>query len=328
MKLFLAYVRLIRPLNLFIIAFTLYMVRFCIILPLRGFYHNDIGLNESTYALFSLSFLLMAAGGYIINDYYDVEIDIINKPTKLIIGQLILPSNALRTYWIISIFGLIIGFYSCIKAEVPWLAFIFLFYFIGLLIYSYKLKSTFLFGNILVSICLGLVPLSGIYIQSQYIIKHSAPIDPIEINSLRYLAWGVALFAFLSTLIREIVKDIEDIEGDAHAGCRTVPITIGIRASKSLVQLLSFVMIPLLGTYQYEYCHTPNMPFSAYYIGLFIQLPLLMVIVQSSMAFSPKDFKIVSKWLKFIMFTGISYFFVFAYDIWYQQHNKIFDFLK
>jgi 4-hydroxybenzoate polyprenyltransferase len=326
MKLFLAYLRLVRPINLLIIAFTLYMMRLCIILPLWGFYHHDIGLNESTYALFTLSFLLMAAGGYIINDYYDIEIDIINKPQKLIIGHIILPSNALRAYWVISILGLITGSYSCLKAEVPGLSFIFLFYFAGLFIYSYVLKSTFLLGNIIVSICLGLVPLAGIYIQTQYIINHSGPVDPSEINMLCYFAWGVAFFAFLSSLTREIVKDIEDIEGDAKAGCKTLPVTIGIKASKSVVQLLSFVMIPLLGLYQYNYCHTPEMPFSSIYIALLIQLPILVVIIKVRTASLPKDFKGVSNWLKFIMFTGISYFFVFAYDIWYQQHLKIVDF--
>ncbi len=326
MKLFLSYLRLVRPVNLLIIAFTLYMMRLCIILPLRGFYYQDIGLNEYIYALFTLSFLLMAAGGYIINDYYDIEIDIINKPQKLIIGQIILPSNALRAYWVISILGLITGSYACIKAEVPWLSFIFLFYFTGLFIYSYLLKSTFLLGNIIVSICLGLVPLAGIYIQTQYIINHSGPVDPSEINMLRYFAWGVAFFAFLSSLTREIVKDIEDIEGDVKAGCKTLPVTIGIKASKSMVQLLSFVMIPLLGLYQYNYCHTPEMPFSSIYIALLIQLPLLVVIIKIRRASSPKDFKGVGNWLKFIMFTGISYFFVFAYDIWYQQHLKIIDF--
>ncbi len=146
MKVLLSYIRLVRPLNLLIILLTLYMVRLSFASPpFFIFLYRPLQVPATMYALFSIAFICMAAGGYIINDYYDIEIDKINKPGKVIIGNALTARSALIAYWVISISGTIMGFLSCCVAGVPLLGFLFLFYLLALWFYSYKLKSAFFF---------------------------------------------------------------------------------------------------------------------------------------------------------------------------------------
>lgn len=309
MKLLLSYIRLVRPINLLIILFTLYIVRFACILPIVGFKYSLLEVNECIYALFSLSFVLAAAAGYIINDYYDVEIDQINKPQGVIIGNSISSSRALRIYWAFNALAVLLGFWSCYKAGAYQWGFLFIFYVLALWLYSYKLKSTFLLGNILVSVCLALVPLAGIYIQSKSLVL----VDNMDVG--HYYAWGITFFAFLSSFVREIVKDMQDMEGDSAAGCKTIPIVIGLKRTKVVVQLLVLLITALIVVYQIILYKDYVIPPLIYCI-IFIQLPCLVVVWKIKRASSVKDYKKISGWLKLIMVTGISYFFVFAFEIW------------
>src|SRR5581483_10122276 len=108
--------RLIRPLNLLMILFTQYMVRYALLYPIfKALAGIGLQLHETIFALLSFAFVLMAAGGYIINDYYDVKIDTVNKPDKVIIGRQLKPVNALTLYWILSIVGLASGCWASYK---------------------------------------------------------------------------------------------------------------------------------------------------------------------------------------------------------------------
>lgn len=309
MKVLLSYIRLVRPLNLLMILFTLYMVRFCLILPLRFFSFLYLDASEVAYALFSLAFVFMAAAGYIINDYYDIEIDKINKPDKIIIGNNISVRSALTAYVTLNVCGVITGFWSCYKTGIPLLGTLFLFYLIALWLYSYKLKSTFLWGNILVSLCLGIVPLAGVYVCSNGALN----------SNIYYFGWGLSFFAFLSSLIREIVKDMQDREGDVAAGCRTLAIVLGPEKTKRTVQLLVLLMIALLAFLQvYWVCGNILfffMPLIIYCV-IFIQLPCFLILWKINKASVAEDYKKISRWIKVIMFAGISFFFVFALEIW------------
>lgn len=313
MKLFLSYFRLIRSFNLIMIVFTLYMVRFYFIIPALNFFNFSLQVKEPVFALFALSFTFIAAGGYIINDYYDVAIDKINNtPGKVIIGNTVSARSALINYMILSGCGLITGAWSCYKAGVPLLELLFVFYVIGLWFYSYKLKLTFFWGNMLVAVFLGLVPLASAYIELQA--DKSNPESPDSIiDSLQSGAYAIALFAFLSTLIREMVKDIEDMEGDRMAGARTMPVVWGIDRVKISVQVLVLVMMALLGVFQY-YAWTSGWHPTAYYVLILIQIPCLIILWKIQKASSQKQFHRVSIWLKTVMITGICYLFVFSYQ--------------
>ncbi len=319
MKLFLSYIRLVRPLNLLMIVFTLYMVRAVFLLPLYIFndrYHDrNWDTGTFTFILFSLSYILIAAAGYIINDYYDVRIDRINKPEKAIVGNTISKSSALTAYWILNICGLIIGFWSCHRAEFDLLGLLFVFYVVGLWFYSYKLKSTFLLGNSLIAIFLGLVPFAAasIEIEENFGLHVFFEYYQNTFSDWRTGAIFIAGFAFLSTFIREIIKDMEDMEGDRSAGCHTVSIVWGIKKTRILVQFLILLMMGFLVRYQF-WCYNKNMNLSVIYMAFFVQIPCFFAMWKLYKASAPKNFHNVSTLLKNIMLTGICYLFVFVYD--------------
>lgn len=312
MKLFLSYFRLIRPVNLAIIAFTMYMVRFYFIVPALNFYNFSLQISEPVFALFALSFVFIAAGGYIINDYYDVAIDKINNPARVLIGNNISTRSALTSYAVLNICGLLTGAWSCYKAGVPFLELLFVLYVFGLWFYSYKLKSTFLWGNLVIAIFLGLVPLASAYIELQADSKNPESPDMV-VNSLQSGAYAISLFAFLATLIREIVKDMEDMEGDRMAETYTMPVVWGIKKVKISVQLLVVVIMSLLGMLQY-YAWTAGWHPTAYYVLILIQIPFLIILWKIQKATTPKEFHWVSIWLKIAMVTGICYLFIFSYE--------------
>ncbi len=156
------------------------------------------------------------------------------------------------------------------------------------------------------------MPLGGAYIEL------FAPIHSSE----RYIAdiwimdrdktWifmgGISLFTFLFTLLREIIKDAEDMEGDASAGCRTIPIVIGIRKTKWVSIFLVVVLNMLLGYVQCKVRHFGMYPFI--YFTVFIQIPFLIVLYKTSKTPSKKELHNISSWLKILMLTCI--FYVFA----------------
>jgi 4-hydroxybenzoate polyprenyltransferase len=308
------YLKLIRPINLLMILFTQYVVRFAFLYPIFKYSGFSLQMNEALFAVFAFSFVFMAAAGYIINDYYDVEIDKVNKPGKVIIGTLVKKSDALIAYWVLSILGIIMGCWASYKVGLPQLGAVFFIYISGLWYYSTNLKYQFMLGNLTIAFFLAIVPLTAGIVELYADVK-SPLFANKEINFvfLFYSIIGISLFAFISTLVREIVKDMEDIPGDKSAGCRTLPIVMGLDAAKKIAQFLLLVMLFLLGYLQYEQWKLSDWK-SLIYISLFMQLPLIYIITKVGSASSPKDFHRVSTWIKILMVSGISYLFVFAYS--------------
>lgn len=190
---------------------------------------------------------------------------------------------------------------------------LFIFYMTGLWFYSYKLKSTFLLGNLLIAVFLGLVPLASAYIEVQADVRSRELINSFIVIPVRTGAWLIAGFAFLSALTREIVKDMEDMEGDRLAGCRTMPVVWGIKKCRILVLVLVVFLIGSAGAFQY-YAWFAGWHPSFYYVMIFIQIPCLVIIWKIWKAQSAKEFHGASTWLKILMVSGICYLFVFAYE--------------
>jgi len=295
------------------ILFTQYMVRFAFLSPIFKYSGFSLQMNEGLFTVFALSFVFMAAGGYIINDYYDVDIDMLNKPDKVIIGEQINPSEAIVTYWILSLLGLGTGCFACYKAGLPELGIIFFIYMSGLWYYSTSLKYQFMVGNLLIAFFLAIVPFTAGIVELYADVKNPLFNDrDIDFAFLFYWIVGISLFAFLSTLVREIVKDMEDIEGDRSAGCRTLPIVMGQEAAKKIAQFLLLLMFFLLAYLQYEQWKQGDWK-SVVYFSVFIQLPILFLVARLSGASTSKDYHRISTWVKILMVSGISYLFVFAY---------------
>ncbi len=306
-----AFLKLIRIQNLLIIAFTQYMVRWCLIYPILNNYGNDftLQLNNFNFFLLVLSTVMIAAAGYIINDYFDVKIDKINKPERLVIDKGVKRRVAMGAHTVISIIAVLIGLY------VSWiighwkLVFIHFICATGLWFYSTNFKRQFLIGNIIIATFTAIVPLVvGIY--------DLIPIHKIypTVNHLIIWKWvlGVSFFAFITTLLREIIKDIEDYEGDKEFGCKTMPIVIGIKSTKAIAVVIALATIVCLAYLQIGQIHIKDWA-SFYYFCFALQLPFAFLIYKIIRANTKKQFRFAGNTAKFIMLMGVCYLFVFTY---------------
>lgn len=290
------YLRLIRLPNLLMIGLTQALVRYCLILPafkaeffITGFFPPH--LSEVNFYLLVFSTLLIASGGYIINDYFDIQTDAVNKPGKNSVGVHISKANAKRLYLGLSLAGITIGFYLAFSIAKPMLGFLHVFTSVSLWMYASYYKKRFLSGNILVSFLCAL----SIFIVGLF--------EPEFYRNIVYLSW-YAFLAFMVNLIREIIKDMEDMEGDSLAECRTLPVVWGISKTKILIQL--FVLLTLLFIFfvLYDNFFTNSVISFWYLVGIaVIPFAALSWLVYS--ASEKKDFYYASLYTKLLMAAGI-----------------------
>jgi len=266
-----ALLRLTRFWNLVIIGLSQYMAAIFLINPELFFDWKLFVLASST--------AIIAAAGYIINDYYDIKIDLINKPNRVVIGKNITRRYALFFHTILSFMGVALGFVLSWKLGVINFLSAFL-----LWVYSNNLKRQPFIGNFVVA---WLTSISIVLVNILYEVSNSLVII-------------YALFAFFMTLIREIVKDMEDLKGDNTFGCRTLPIIWGIRKTKVLLYILlgSLASSVLLLNAWYS-----QLPLSYFLIFLFIPLGLLLL--RLIRADTRKDYYWLSQWCKIIMLLGV-----------------------
>lgn len=266
-----AFLRLTRFWNLFIIGMAQYFAAIFLI---------DLSLLVD-WRLFVLatSTVIIAGAGYIINDYYDIKIDLINKPDRVVIGKDIGRRYALLFHSLLSFIGVTIGF------VLGWrLGLIHIFSSFILWWYSNNLKRQPFIGNFMVALLTGL---SILLINVLYDLTNSFVII-------------YSLFAFFMTLVREIIKDMEDLKGDNTFGCKTLPIIWGIRKTKVVVYFLLalFLSVVILLNAMYT-----QMPF--YYFLVFLFLPLGLFLIGLLRADTKKDFYTLSQWCKIIMVLGV-----------------------
>lgn len=270
------FLRLVRYKNLIIVALTQLMVRLWLIGPKNEW---STILTDPDLYLIILSTLLIAAAGYIINDYFDIKIDIVNKPQRVIIGRYLKRRMAIGTHQLLNILGVLCGLLVSYKV-----ALVNIFSVSLLWLYSERYKRQMLIGNVVVSL---LTSLALIILSVHY-------------QENRNLVFIYSVFAFFISLIREIVKDIEDIRGDSAHGCRTLPIVLGIRGTKQVLYGLILVFgVILLVWGQYL-----NNPFLAWAFGLLI-VPLGYLTYKLRMAHKRADFKAISSLCKIIMLLGL-----------------------
>ena len=238
------FIRLIRPANLFIIGLTMYGLGWY--LDGVSTHIKDSGLMSVEFALLVFSTIMIAAAGNIINDYFDVKADRINKPERLIIGKFVRRRIAIFTHWVINFFAFTIAFYLSWKLDTFWYLFIHLFSINLLWYYSMYLKRKFIIGNVLIAILTALVPIIvGVYfhsIQNTPLSKFDQNLAPFPIetslNFILLISFYMSGFAFALNLAREIVKDMEDVEGDKKLNAKTLPIVLGYTKSKVISALV------------------------------------------------------------------------------------------
>jgi 4-hydroxybenzoate polyprenyltransferase len=309
----LAFLKLIRVKNLLIIAFTQYMVRWCLLYPIFKACKYELQMSNFYFFLLSFSTVLIAAAGYAINDYFDMRIDKVNKPERMIIDKGIKRRVAMGAHTAMNILAIIISLYVSWAVGAWKLVFIHVLCTTGLWFYSTTFKRQFFIGNFVIAIFTALVPLVvGIY---ELIACYNESLVTIDFRKGAWtLILALSFFAFITTLLREILKDIEDVEGDKEYGCKTMPVIIGVKGAKNVSIAISLATMLCLGYIQLIYWNTYNM-LAFYYIMLGIQLPFVFLIYRIFKAKEKKDFRLAGNTSKFIMLMGICYLFVYSYNV-------------
>jgi len=303
-----SFFQLIRWPNLVFIAITQLLFHFCVVVPSSqgNIYSFPLQLSTPLFLLLMLASVCIAAGGYIINDYFDINIDQINKPGKMVVGKKIGRRWALVWHLIISFIGLFLSFYLSYQLQ-NWLIGIANFSCIVLLwYYSTSYKRRLLIGNVIISALTSWVILVLLVAEVPGWWS-GRPLDESEIATVARLSRiGVlyAGFAFILSLVREVVKDLEDMEGDRKEGCKTMPIIWGIAASKVFVGVWMVVLLAALIITQ-VYVIQFGWWISASYILLLVVVPLIYVFKNFLRAILIHEFSAVSRQIKWIMLSGI-----------------------
>lgn len=301
-----AYLKIIRIPNLVIIILTQYLLRICIIGTYFGFGGVGPALSEFNFFLLVLSTVLIAASGYVINDIFDLEIDKVNKPDKMLINKFIPLSVAYRYYYGLTIAGTLIGFYLAFAVQYFLLGFVFIATVLLLWFYSSKYQKTVLWGNIFISglsaMVIIIVWLFELYALRADILTYTEVMKQIRIVSI--LVAGYGLFAFLVSMIREIAKDIEDIDGDKSADYKTLPIKVGIKKAKLIANVLIIVSILFLAFAQYH-LYLKGIMLVFWYLLIAVQTLFLFLLYNAINAEKKEDFHFLSNATKIIMVAGI-----------------------
>jgi 4-hydroxybenzoate polyprenyltransferase len=306
MKLLVAFFKLIRSLNLFFIVLTQALFYYCVF-PFAFQPEDDLVkpvLTPGYFWLLSLASVLIAAAGYIINDYFDLNIDQVNKPDRLLVDRVIKRRWTIVWHWVLSFAGVALSFYISWKVRYD--------VSIGianagcvllLLLYSTTFKKKLLIGNVIISLLTAWV-IMVLFVAEWQIFTPAVPNFDGVMARLFKLSVLYAGFAFIISLVREVIKDIEDMEGDARYSCRTMPIVWGVQVSKMFVAVWMVVLLACIVIIQ-VYVLPFRWWWSILYSIAFIILPLTWILRRLYRAVSKEDFHQLSGAVKFAMLTGI-----------------------
>lgn len=266
-----SFARLTRVWNLIIVALAQYLT--------AAFLIDFKTVLDPRLFILSASTVLIAAGGYIINDYYDIKIDLINKPQRVVIGKAITRRYAILFHTVLSIIGVILGLVLSWKIAVVNLVSATILWW-----YSNYLKRQPFIGNLVVALLTGV----AIWlVDSLYKTGHM-------------LIVTYAGFAFFMTLIREIIKDMEDLKGDQTFGCQTLPIVWGMRRTKYVIYVIVVIFLAVVILVDYRFRNLP-----IHYFLLFLFPPMLWFIIRLIAADTKRDFSWLSRFCKIILLLGI-----------------------
>lgn len=313
------YLQLLRVGNLTFVAILLYVMEKWVATPLLQLEQFGELMPWWILTLLIVSVVGIAAGGYVINDYFDVKIDRINRPDNLVVTRIISRDTAMHLFYGLTAVGVIAG------TVVAWWAhsWTLLFTYVvipGLLwFYSASYKRMFLVGNLVVAFASAIVPLLVAIANADYLhhlYQNALAYSPI-VGELYVWTGGFAAFAFLLTWVREIVKDIEDIEGDREMECRTLPIVWGDKVAKMIATILLVVIAILI-----VYMLFAVLPFShewkslpTRYVVFGLIVPILCSIVLLWAANNRTEYHRVQTIIKFAMFMGMLFSYVIATNL-------------
>lgn len=299
-----SFLHLIRYKNLLMVFLSMFLTKYFLI---ESFISTPL-LSDIDFIILTTSILLITMGGYLINDIYDIESDKINKPGKVYISTIISIKSGLFLYFLTSITGLILGFYLSINKNLNHLSGFFIVTVILLFIYTKILKKLPLIGNIIVALLVSL-PIFLVYEFDHSMISIKDIFDNLFLSIIIFF---YLLFAFLTTLIREIIKDLQDIKGDNKFKLKTLPIMIGNKRTINFVVFLSFLLqllllLVLIDSFKNDY----------YLVLIFsITLSLLVayLIYKLRVPFKNNPYQLLSSLMKIIMLVGVLSMTIFKFN--------------
>jgi 4-hydroxybenzoate polyprenyltransferase len=316
------FIRLVRPVNLLIIAATMIAIRYLLIVPLLSSASPALSaaVEPVDFALLVLSTMLIGAGGYIINDYFDLRTDRINKPEKVIIGKYIKRRTAMAVHVVFNTLAFGIGIYLSIRYHSIWPALIHGLSTSLLWFYSLMLKRKYLSGNILIAFLAWLTPMLVILLEwdahalsgtsavpfsscTTFLTKNWVVCTNGEaLNALLLLVEVFAFFAFVTNLAREIIKDIADVEGDKAIGCTTLPIRSGINPSRWIVAGLLVLTMALIAAGA-GFAFREAAPWI--YVGCGVMVPLVLCLITLFRNTDRRTMLMAGNFLKIAMLSGL-----------------------
>ena len=309
------FLRLIRYKNLIIIILTQYLMRWAIIKPILEVYGFQLQFSELNFFFLVMATVFITAAGYVINDYFDTKTDLVNKPEKVILGRILNRRWAIILHIVFNTIGIGLGAYISFYIGLPILTAVFALITGVLWFYSTTYKRQFLIGNLIVAFLTALVPLMVILFEIPLLNeKYGLLLKELHVNFTHIIMWvsSFALFAFLLTIIREIIKDVEDFEGDQAYGRKTMPIVMGVINSKIII--ITFILTTLFSLL-YFYFRFLNDIITLIYFVAFLIIPLVVLIYKIIVADNKKDYRRASNLSKLIMLAGIFYSLVANYII-------------
>lgn len=320
---FLQFVKLTRPLNLLIIALTMWLMRYYVLRPMVAVNGFELQFSNFNFLLLVLSTVLIAAAGNVINDYFDQRTDRVNKPKDIIVGVHVTRRVAMAVHQIFNLIGLALAVWVAWRIGMWKLSILSFFAAGSLWFYSVQFKRDLIIGNIIIAFLAGLVPLIvGIYeipllIKTygkevvQFYAQNMPQGNPSDyFRYMLYFIMGYSAFAFILNLIREIQKDMADVKGDIRIKARTIPIVYGLKKAKYIAAgLIGLTMVSLVYLQQ----KIVNDRYSLIYLIFAILLPLGLSLWFNHRAVRRPEFVRAGNFLKLAMLGGILYSIVHYY---------------
>lgn len=290
------FLNLIRWKNLLMIALVQLLIKYALLEP----FGVHTALEGLGITLLIISTLCIAAAGNIINDIYDVETDIVNKPDKRIIGKSISEKTGYNLFIALNVIGVGFGFY--LSHRIGKSPFFTIFVVISALLYIYAsyLKGILLIGNIVISVLVAAsILIVGLFELTPNLNEFNRN---IQITFFKIIL-DYALFAFIINFLREITKDIEDVDGDYKVGLNTLPIFIGRERSKHILIALNF--IPLFVIIFYVISELYKQQIALIYFLVLVIAPLIYIAIKLFQAKTKEDFHHISSVYKLVMLFGM-----------------------
>lgn len=259
-------------------------------------------LDDFHYWLLVLTTVSLAAAGYIINDVHDRETDLENKPDRVLVSGKVGETAAYNLFFAFSVLGVGLGFYLSNSIGRSGFALLFVVISATLYLYATNFKRTFLVGNFLVA---ALLALSVFIIAVFDLLPVVTPENRGTMSVYFRVILDYAIFAFVINLIREIVKDLEDVNGDYNQGMNTLPIALGVSRTAQVVFWASIAPTAILLHYVNKYYMENQLYWATLYSLIFVIAPMAYFVVKMWSARQKKEFTHLQRVLKLVILFGV-----------------------